>query len=154
MVVFLMTRAIAVLTIAVLAGTPALVAACVTACMPGASHASAAHDVVAANDGTEPHGAADAHHQHHHAPDDGATDEASEQVRLTGIELSCCPFAASTSLDAALAPARADAGALVAPMSVSAASALLRAPVFAVVPFASPPISPPSPARAPLVLRI
>lgn len=132
-----------------LAGSPALLSACLVACLPaeaGAAVPSVSHDAVST-----------AAHAHHGSADAStavstlATAGPHETARLDGECHDCCASAAD-ALDAGMAGERPAAvtvatthGAALRHPSYSAFSPNRRSP---------PSVPPPAPVRAPLVLRI
>lgn len=141
------------MVIVVLAGTPAIAAVCAALCLPGMAHTSSHPSMPAPNTQSRSDATASSHHHalanqhvsaHPALPSDG--------TELNAADHNCCSSAISLVGPSGTA-ARAEAGTL------AATAAPVLAPLFA--PFAQqhaaairPPVAPPPPARAVIVLRV
>lgn len=157
----LLLRATSLLTALGLAGTPAVLAACLALCAPGMAHAATdiGRDVHAGHASTvevahEGHQTPDPHAAHHGEMSDAAGTAASccPDARWQGVDASCCPDAAVTF--GTKVPAARDGAGLLYPVAVTVARVF--APPSSPASFSplSRPLVPPSPTRSPLVLRI
>lgn len=162
----MLLRATSLLTAFGLAGTPAVLAACLALCAPGMVHAAAGapgtgHDAHAGHTTT----VEVAHQGGHQAPDPHA-DHHREQGDATGAHASCCADAGWQGVDDACCPDTAltpgttvptarDAAGFSHPMAaVAVGHGLDPAPSSASFSPLRRPLAPPSPTRSPLVLRI
>lgn len=155
-------RLTSLVTVLALAGSPAAVSACIAACLQVTPAAAMTHDEGAAVDHREhastPPQVATSGHAHHAssaapAPAASAGDRSLPTTHLAAACGNCCPdglisLVASPGVERTNAHA---SGASSVPTPT--ASFLLTASGLRANPL-SPPVSPPSPARAPLVLRI
>lgn len=160
----LLLRATSLLTALGLAGTPAVLAACLALRAPGMAHAAAdapetAHaghttTVEVAHQG---HQTPDPHAGHHDAASDadqsGADQSCCADAGWQGLPGACCPDATVTP--GRTVPAARDAAGL-SPHGVAVTVARVFAPPSSPASFSplSRPLVPPSPTRSPLVLRI
>lgn len=160
-VVSVAKRLTSLATVLALSGSPAAVAACMAACLHGVPAAAVAHesDVAVAHAGhaSSPQPSAASEHAHHATPAAPASaapagDPAPSTARLAAGCDDCCPDgqAAVVATSGALRTNALVAGAplptLAAPFFAATSGPGAASPV--------PPVPPPSPTRAPLVLRI
>jgi len=147
--------------IVALAATPA--AACAALCMPGKAHsegrttadATVRHDThgsvrQSAKPASTDESPASASGHHHSLSQNG---EPSQTPYVAASDRTCCT-SADSAVRASLAASRADTGALLATASAEIPTAFHSQISLRGEPGYSPPVAPPSPTRAPLVLRV
>jgi len=163
----LLLQATSLLTALGMAGTPAVLAACLALCVPGMAHAAAGasetgHQAHAGHATTvavahQDHQTPDPHAGHHDATGDadqsGADQSCCADAGWQGLPGACCPDATVTP--GRTVPAARDA-AVLSPHGVAVTVARVFAPPSSPASFSplSRPLVPPSPTRSPLVLRI
>jgi len=150
-------------TVLALSGSPAAFAACMAACLHGVPAAAMAHEpgvaVEHAEHASSPQPVSVSEHAHHESPAAPASaasagHQTSSTARLSAGCGDCCPDAQATVVVAASGAGRASAFASGAAPALTPVTSFL---VMTSVPGAAPPgppVPPPSPTRALLVLRI
>jgi len=159
------SRLTSLATVFALSGFPAVLSACMALCVQGVPVVAMAHQDGAsaghAAHAPAPMPAAASDHSHHRSPAapepaaaaaESTTSPEAFDARLSATGTNCCPDGVAFAIGTGVA--RTNAQALVAaPMVVSVTLVLLTTAVLDAE-LHSPPVSPPAPSRAPLVLRI